>query len=179
MKKLLMILPLALILCIIVGCQDKEAMAELETMKARAALEERNEALFRKIIDELNKGNTDVLNEYFAPDYGYYFPSNAQEPRSLEKTQELVKTHFKSFPDFKWNIEELFAVKDMVIARVSTTGTFTGEYRGLPPTGKKVESSAIFIVRIENGKVVEEREEVDVLRIMQQLGMELKPKEEE
>jgi hypothetical protein len=33
MKKLLMILPLVMILCVMVGCQDKAAMAELEAIK--------------------------------------------------------------------------------------------------------------------------------------------------
>jgi steroid delta-isomerase-like uncharacterized protein len=178
MKKVYWILPLALIVCFTVACQDKAAMAELEEFKAQAALEEQNEALYREFIDELNKGNLDVFDEYFVPDYAYYFPSNAQEPLSLEETRELVETHFKSFPDYKWKIEELYADKDMIIARMSTSGTFTEEYRGIPPTGKKIESSAIFFVRMENGKVVEEREEVDVLRVMQQLGMELKPKQE-
>jgi hypothetical protein len=45
MKKLFMILPLVLIVCFMVGCQDKEAMAELEEFKAQAALEEANRAL--------------------------------------------------------------------------------------------------------------------------------------
>ncbi|TET68415.1 MAG: hypothetical protein E3J56_11430, partial [Candidatus Aminicenantes bacterium] len=42
MKKLCMILPLALVLCFMVGCQDKEAMAELEKFKAQAKIEEQN-----------------------------------------------------------------------------------------------------------------------------------------
>jgi hypothetical protein len=42
MKKLCMVLPLALILCFMVGCQDKEAMAELEAFKAQAEVEEQN-----------------------------------------------------------------------------------------------------------------------------------------
>ncbi len=95
---------------------------------------------------------------------------------SLEETRELVKMHLNSFPDFNWNIEELFAIQDTVIARVSSTGTFTREYQGIPATGDKIENSSIFIVRIENGKIVEEREEVDMLNVMQQLGLELKPK---
>ena len=37
MNKLCMILALGLMLCFVVGCQDKEAMAELEEMKAQAA----------------------------------------------------------------------------------------------------------------------------------------------
>jgi predicted ester cyclase len=127
---------------------------------------------------EAGKVNLEVFDEFFAPDYAYYFPSNTQEPMSLEETRKLVKTHLNSFPDFNWNIEELFAKKNTVIARVSSTGTFTREYQGIPPTGDKIENSAIFIVRIEKGMVVEEREEVDILNVMQQLGMELKPKED-
>ena len=173
-----MILPLALILCFMVGCQDKAVMAELEEFRAQAEVEEQNTALFRHFIEELNKGNTEVFSEIFASDYAYYFPSNTEEPLSLEETQEMVKTHLISFPDYNWTIEELFAVKDRVIARISIAGTFTEDYYGIPATGNKVQSSAIFIVRIENGKIVEQRKEQDVLNIMEQLGMELKPKEE-
>jgi predicted ester cyclase len=91
----------------------------------------------------------------------------------------LIKTHLISFPDYNWMIEELLAVKDRVIARISIAGIFTGDYYGIPATGNEVQSSAIFMVRIENGKIVEQRKEQDVLNIMQQLGMELKPKEGE
>ena len=42
MKKLLMILPLAMILCFMVSCQDKESMAELEEFRAQAEVEEKN-----------------------------------------------------------------------------------------------------------------------------------------
>lgn len=45
MKQLSTILTLALILCLMVGCQDKETTAELEAMKAEAEVEEQNKAL--------------------------------------------------------------------------------------------------------------------------------------
>ena len=48
----------------------------------------------------------------------------------------------------------------------------------IPPTGNKVEVGGIDIIRIENGKIVEDWEDADVLGWMMQLGMELKPKEE-
>jgi predicted ester cyclase len=174
-----MVLSLALILCFVVGCQDKEALAELEELKAQATVEKQNTVIFRHFIEQLNIGNTEVFNEIFASDYVYYFPSNTQAPLSLEETQEMVKTHLISFPDYNWTIEELFAVKDRIIARISIAGTFTGDYYGIPATGNKSKSSAILIVRIENGKIVEQRKEQDVLNIMEQLGMELKPKEGE
>ena len=179
MKKLCMILPLAMILCFVVGCQDKEAIAELEEMKAQAEIEARNEAFYRGSIEELNKGNIEILKELFAPDYGFYSPSSSTKSISKEETIEFVKMVFKAFPDFKWSIEELIAVGDKIIVRFIYRGTHEGEFQGIPATGNKVEFSGIVIARIENGKIVEEKEESDALGLMMQLGMELKPKEAE
>ena len=178
MKKLYIILPLALILCFMFGCKDKAAMAELEKFKSQAAVEEQNKEIVKRLYEEFNKGNVEILNELCAPDYSFYYPSNSPKPMSREEIIEILKMILKAIPDYNWTIEELFAVKDWVIARISSAGTFTGDYYGIPATGNKVESSAIFIARIENGKIVEERKEGDVLNVMQQLGMELKPKGE-
>ena len=178
MKKLFMILPLVLVLCIVYGCQDKEAMAELEEFRAQAAVEEQNEALYRGIIEEINKGNSEYFNEFYSPDSLYYMVSNSPKPLSRKEYQGFVKGFFKSFPDLNFSIEELHTVGDRVIARLILRGTHKGDWRGIPATGNKFEMSSTFIVRIKNGKVVEEREDFDQLGFLQQLGMELKPKEE-
>ena len=179
MKKLRMILPLALILCFMVGCQDKEAMAELEEFKAQAEVEEANKALVEGYIDEFNKGNVEILNEVCAPDYRFYVPSNSPKFMSREEIVGLMKMFISAFPDFSWSIEDTVAEGDKVVTRFSMRGTHEGEWQGIPPTGKMVETSAIFITRIENGKVVEMREEENSVGFMMQLGMELKPKEKE
>ncbi len=179
MKRLLSILTLALILCFIIGCQNKEAMAELEEFRAQAEIEKQNEALYRGIIEEINKGNSEYFNEFYSPDSLYYFPSNNPKPLSREESQEFVKGFFQAFPDLNFSIEELHAVEDRVIARLILRGTQEGDYGGIPATGNKFEISSTFIVRIENGKVVEEREDFDQLGFWKQLGMELKPKEGE
>ncbi len=178
MKKLLLILPLVFLLCFTFGCQDKEAMAELEEFRAQAEIEKQNEALYRGIIEEINKGNSEYFNEFYSPDYLYYMISNNPKPLSREESQEFVKRFFKGFPDLNFSIEELYAVEDRVIARLILRGTHKGDWRGVPATGKKFEMSSTFIVRIENGKVVEEREDFDQLGFLQQLGWELKLKEE-
>ena len=84
-----------------------------------------------------------------------------------------------AFPDFNFCIEEIYTVEDRVIFWIVFTGTHEGDLSGMPATGNKVEFSTIFISRIENGKVVEEKLVPDLLRMMQQLGMELKPKEKD
>ena len=57
------------------------------------------------------------------------------------------------------------------------SGIHQGEFLGIPPTGNKFKGSGILIFRIKNGKVVELWEEFDGVGLLEQLGMELKPKE--
>jgi len=179
MKKLCMILPMALILCFMVGCQDKEVMAELEEFKAQAEVEEQNKEVVRKMFEAWGKGDFETYKELLAPDYVYYLPSISSKPMSLEETIEMGKMLRKAFPDISWSMEELIAEDDKVIFLFVFRGTHEGEFGGIPATGNKIESSGIMITRIENGKVVEDKEEFDQLGLMMQLGMELKPKEEE
>ena len=179
MKKFYMIITLAMILCFMVGCQDKEAMAELEEFRAQKEVEEQNKGIVRRLYEEFNKGNVEIFKDLYAPDYSFYSPSNSPKPRSREETIESATMIFRAFPDSVWNIEELFAVRDRVIVRFVYRGTNEGEFMGIPPTGNKIEVSGIIIIRIENGKILEEWEDADTLGFMQQLGMELKPKEGE
>jgi hypothetical protein len=87
MKKLFMILPFALILCFMVGCQDKATMAELEEFRAQAEVEEQNKALVLKWYEELDKGNIETVIEMFAPNLLWYSPSNSPNPMSREEAQ--------------------------------------------------------------------------------------------
>jgi len=178
MKKYLCIIPLVLLLCLTFACQDKAAMAELEKYKTQAKLEEQNKALVTRTFDELNKRNADVYQELYAPDYGWYFPANNPKALTREEEAGFVKLLWAAFPDIRWDIVEMVASGDTVVARFMVRGTHTGaEYQGLLPTGNKFESGGVLTARIKDEKLVKVREEADVLGWMQQLGMELKPKE--
>jgi predicted ester cyclase len=64
------------------------------------------------------------------------------------------------------------------VARLVTKGTLKEEVPGFPPPGKPFEVSSIYIFTLKNGKIMEGRGEVDMLGLMIQLGMELKPRAE-
>ena len=179
MKKIFMILPFTLILCFMVGCQDKEARAELEEFRAQAELEEQNKALILKWYEELDKANIDACMEMFSPDFLWYAPSNSPTPMSKKKSQEYMIEGSKAFPKMIHKIEEIMTAGDKVIARTVDYLTHEGEYLGIPATGKKIEFSVIIIFQVKDGKIVEIREEVDLLGAFQQVGMEPKPKEGE
>ena len=76
----------------------------------------------------------------------------------------------RAFPDTHVVVEETITEGDKVVSRNTVTGTHRGEYRGLPPTGKTVTYSEIFIFRFTDGRITEVRGVVDVLAQLRQLG---------
>jgi steroid delta-isomerase-like uncharacterized protein len=176
MKKLLSVIPLAVLLCFAFACQNKAEKAELEKFRAQAKLEEQNLAIANRAWEASSKGDFETLKELGTPEYLWYMPSNSTNPIYRDEAIEKAKRLRSAFPDISFRVEELVAAGDKVICRYTMSGTQQGEFAGIPATGNKVEISGIMIGRIENGKIVEEREEMDMLGLFMQLGMELKPK---
>ncbi len=166
------------ILLFISGCQNNKAMAELEDFKAKAEIESQNLELVRQTWTEWNNRNIEFFMEvYDSAEYVYYSPIDNPNPESREEVMEMMKKAWKEMPDITLNVKELMATGDKVISTMTFSGTHTQEFNGIPATGNKIEGSAINIVRIKDGKIIEEWENVDALGMMIQLGMELKPKE--
>jgi steroid delta-isomerase-like uncharacterized protein len=179
MKNSILVFSLVLLLCFAFGCQTKAEKAELEKFRAQAKAEEQNSKLVKHFFEEANKGNVEILNELYAPEYLFYSPSINLKPMAREDTIEFMKSIFRAFPDFNWRIEKLFVDGDTATIWNVFTGTHQGEFEGIAPTGNRVEVSSILLWRLKDGKIIEERAEADMLGLMQQLGMELKPKEAE
>lgn len=165
------------IVLIIGGCtQNKETNAKLDAFTAKMNLEAQNKALTQKLFDGMNQRDAKYI-ELYSPDCKCYFPSARTKPTSREEDLEFSKNNWRLVPDIHWKAEELIAERNMVAARFTVTGTPKEDWFGVPHSGKKFEAGGIFTLRIENGKIVEQREDADVLGMLQQLGMELKPVE--
>jgi predicted ester cyclase len=76
-----------------------------------------------------------------------------------------------AMPDYHMEIIDLLADGDLVLARFIQSGTQTGELLGIPATGKKATWGEIGILRFAGGQVVESWYNVDMLGLMQQLGV--------
>ena len=178
MKKLYMILSSALILCFLVGCQDEEAMKELEQFKAQADVERQNKEIVLRLYDEIDKQNINAAIEIWAPDARIY-TNGGFEPRKPENFKPLFSIAFVAFPDLAPSIEDVIAKGDKVTARMIITGTHKGKVMGYPPTGNTIKYLAIHTHTIKDGKIVESWLLEDSLFMNRQIGMELKPKKGE
>lgn len=129
-----------------------------------------NKALARYFIDEVwNKGNLPVADEIFHPKATS--PSAPQLPTGGEGVKVLAQMFRQAMPDYHIEIIDLLADGDYVLARFTQSGTQRGELMGIPPTGKKATWGEIGILRFAAGKVVESWYNVDMLGLMQQLGV--------
>jgi steroid delta-isomerase-like uncharacterized protein len=171
MKKLLCVVSLAVLLCFAFACQNKAEKAELEKFRTQAKIEEQNKELFHKYIEEWSNKNVDFIRDIYAPDF------ISSDNESKDEAIENDKTAWEAFPDLNITIKESVAVEDIVFSTLSYTGTHKGAFMGIPATGNRFEISGMNLCRFKNGKIIEEREELNMLGFMQQLGMELKPKE--
>jgi steroid delta-isomerase-like uncharacterized protein len=176
MLKSLKTIALVAFLGLSMACQDKAAMAELEAMKARATLEERNKALVLRWFEELSESRFESLyEEVFSPDSKQYMPPNA-EPVSFEEFKPLAAETYKAFPLIDHRVEDIIAEGDKVVAKVLVHAVHGGEFAGVPATGRALEWTAIAIFQIKDGKVEARWELADVLGIYEQLGLGLAPK---
>jgi predicted ester cyclase len=163
------------IFLILAGCVQKNGSdKQLEELLTQTKIENQNKVIAQKILDGLNQKDISYA-ELYAPECEYYFPSSNQTPTTREDDINASRANWNAMPDIRWVVEELIADGDWVVARFTVTGTQSGEWLGIPPTNKVVKSGGIVMLRIVNGKVVEQREEFDVFGSFMQLGMELKP----
>jgi len=152
-------------------------MVELEAFRARQALEEQNTELARRYIEAINESDFDTLNDILSPDYGVFSPSGYAEASSREKLIENYRHVRSVFSKFIWNIEDIVAAHDKVICRILISGIYNGSDPDVPSPEKEFSLSLITIMRMQDGKIVEEWQEDDQLGFARQLGMELAPAE--
>lgn len=129
-----------------------------------------NRVRMQWFIEEVwNRGNLSIVDDMFHLEHTS--PSAPGLAPGPEGTKMIVGMFRKAFPDFHMTIDYMVAEEDRVAARFTETGTHLGDLMGIPPTGKKVSFTEIGILRIADDKVVESWYDVDMLGLMQQLGV--------
>jgi steroid delta-isomerase-like uncharacterized protein len=72
--------------------------------------------------------------------------------------------------DHQVDITEMVAEGDRVVALIATQGVHSGEYQGMPPTGKRFTNRGVVVYRLEGGRVTEMDTYLDSLTVVKQLG---------
>ncbi len=133
------------------------------------SVEENDKALVRRFVEEvLNGGNLDVVDELMAPDYvDHTVPPGKYAGR--EGLKRSLAKQLASSSDLHFHIEEQIAEGDKVITWIIGSGTHDRErFLGLAPTGERMTMEFIYISRVADGKIVEDRGVRDASAVWQQ-----------
>lgn len=152
---------------IVALCDEPPTFTDLDIVRD----EQLNKASARRFFEEIaNKGKLDTVDEVFAKDYKDHDPANEKDYVGAQGFRDEVAEYRAGF-DFKFKIDDQLAEGDQVATRWTWRATHKGEFRGLAPTGKKVEMTGTTIFKFRNGKIKEGWWQADYLGLARQLGM--------
>jgi predicted ester cyclase len=125
---------------------------------------EDNKALLRYYFEEaFVKQNYDVIDEIV-------------EKSTFGDAKAMLRPWHSAFTNHRMTVNELVAEGDKVAASWTSSGAHTGEFLGIPPTGKSATWEVVAIYTFANGKIVSHNAVIDILGLLGQLGAEVKMK---
>lgn len=131
---------------------------------------ETNRDVVRRLVTEFwNNDREEHLETSYAPDYVNHDPAPGKPPdrEGLFSTLKLFKS---AFTNTTIRIEEIVEEGDTLAWRWRYRADHTGDFMGVPATGKQVAMSGISIFRFRDGKIVEGWNNMDMIGLMTQLG---------
>lgn len=118
-----------------------------------------NKELVRRYYDERwNHGNFDVYDEMLAPHL------------DIKGAKEWARSMYATFGNLRFTILDMIAEDDRVAMHWRVDATHQGDYLSVAATGRPVTFQGIALLRIVDGKIVEDIGYWDDLSILQQLG---------
>ena len=135
----------------------------------RTAIEAQNLAVVERLYDEFNSGNPAVLADVHAATIRMHYAGEAEDVPAAELTADLTALKTAN-PDLQAVIHSNIAAGDYVFTELTWTTTHTGDYFGIPATGKTSLHPGIVVRRFQDGKIAESWEMFDDLAFLNSLG---------
>lgn len=130
----------------------------------------RNKAIVTEFVKATNKLELDKLDDMVVEDYLEHQPIPGQPP-GREGLKWAYRAFNEPFPDLVFDFADVIAEGDLVVGRGIGEGHNTASFMGNPATGKPVRWTGTRLFRMKDGKLVEGWINLDMMGLMQQLGI--------
>jgi len=131
---------------------------------------QRADALARALFDAVNADDPARTDAVLARSFLSYDAHGTRSRTGLRRYHSDLR---RSFPDIRFQVHENIGVLvegDLVALRTIITGTHTGHYAGVAPTGRPVQTSASHIFRVRDDQFTEHWQVTDTYRILAAIG---------
>jgi predicted ester cyclase len=144
-------------------------------IKTNASAED-NRLVARQWIDAFNARDEAAEAAARTTDYIAHAPESIQTAAlDSDAWVEFLGGFVEGFPDLHLEVLDSSADAGTTAQRILFTGTHTGSFRGLPPTGRKVRFAGLEINRMVDGKVAEHWFQLDAVTLFEQIGLRIVP----
>ena len=133
-----------------------------------------NEQIVRSACQVVwSEGDVSRAEEFYSQDFSTNYPEFPETNWGIgpQGVRDFVQGLRGGISDYCERIDDLIDAGDRIIVRLAISGTHTGELLGIPATGKLFEFREIDIIRLENGKIVEQIGLTDYMTFLMQLGL--------
>lgn len=133
---------------------------------------EKNVATLRRAIQAINDRDLSINPTLATPGFVRHDLASAfREVGGRAGVTDFLELLIGAVPDLHIQEEELIATDDRAALRVTLTGTHQGEFRGVAPTGNRVEIAGTHTYRFEDGLFAETWQLWDVATFLRQIGV--------
>jgi steroid delta-isomerase-like uncharacterized protein len=134
------------------------------------------EALVRDYLQAWNDSDVDGIVSFFAEDGVYEDVANVDNGWTTpweghDAIHEAVSALYAGTPDFGLELHDVHALGSRVTTEWTMTGTQTGDWPGLPATGRSFEVRGISLIELDGGSIRSQRDYYDVYLLLSQLGV--------
>ncbi len=127
-------------------------------------------SITREYFDAWNRRDWSHYRGLMHPDYSYT-GSDGREQRGPEAGLAVAQMFATAFPDSRIEIRRILDCGSCATAEITGRGTHRGDLMGIAPTGRQAALPVCNILEIRDGKIYAEHEYMDMLVLMQQLGV--------
>lgn len=134
-------------------------------------MNEDNKTVVKRFVTEYQNGrDEDALRELVAIGVLDHAAAPGM-PAGIEGVKAFHDAFHGAFSGLHADIHQQVAEDDLVVTRKTFHGKHTGDFMGIPATGRDIELGVIDIVRIRDGQIAEHWNQVDQLGLLTQLGV--------
>ena len=127
-------------------------------------------SIARDYLDAWNRRDWARYRDVLHPEYTFT-GGDGQTQKGPEAGMAVGQMFATAFPDGKIDIQKITASGDTAIAEFTGRGTHTGDLMGIAPTGRQMTIPVCEVYELRDGKIYAERQYMDMLHLMQQLGV--------
>ena len=128
------------------------------------------EAIAREYLESFNRRDWDKMRSLFHPQYSYT-GGDGQRQEGPEAGLAVAQMFAGAMSDAKISIQKVHTSGDTAVVEFTGSGTHDGDFAGIPASNRRVTMPVCNVIEIKDGKILAEREYMDMAHMMQQLGV--------